>query len=69
MAKAVHPRDPLATESPANNGPNLFNQCRTVSWLISMPRSNSSSSTFRKERGKRTYIITTNRITSGDDLK
>ncbi len=33
------------------------------------PRSNSRSSTFRSDKGKRTYIITTNRITSGDELK
>jgi hypothetical protein len=25
--------------SPANIGPNLFHQCRTVSWQISIPRS------------------------------
>ena len=29
----------------------------------------SRSSTFRKLSGKRTYIITTRRITSGDELK
>jgi len=34
-----------------------------------MPRSNNRSSTFRKESGNRTYIITTRRITSGDELK
>jgi hypothetical protein len=55
--------------SPANIGPNLFHQKRTVSWLMSMPRSNSRSSTFRNDRGKRTYISTTRRITSGDELK
>ena len=55
--------------SPANIGPNLFHQNRTVSWQRSMPRSNSRSSTFRKLSGKRTYIITTRRITSGDELK
>jgi hypothetical protein len=55
--------------SPANMGPNLFHHSLTVSCEMSMPRSNSRSSTFRKESGKRTYIITTSRITSGDELK
>jgi hypothetical protein len=36
---------------------------------MSIPRSNSRSSTFRKLSGNRTYIITTSRITSGDELK
>jgi hypothetical protein len=36
---------------------------------MSMPRSNSRSSTFLSDSGKRTYIITTRRITSGDELK
>jgi hypothetical protein len=36
---------------------------------MSMPRSNSRSSTFLRLSGKRTYIITTRRITSGDELK
>jgi hypothetical protein len=31
---------------------------------MSIPRSHSSSSTFRSDSGKRTYIITTWRITS-----
>ena len=34
---------------------------------MSMPRSNSRSSTFRSESGKRTYIKTTNWITSGEE--
>jgi len=34
-----------------------------------MPRSNSKSSTFRSDSGNRTYIITTRRITSGDEWK
>jgi hypothetical protein len=53
--------------SPANIGPNLFHQSRTVSWRMSMPRSNSTSSTFRNDSGYRTYIITTSRITSGEE--
>jgi hypothetical protein len=55
--------------SAANSGPNLFHQCRTVAGLMSIPRSNSRSSTFPSERGKRTFIITTSRITSGEELK
>jgi hypothetical protein len=50
-------------------GPNRFHHIRTVSWQMSMPRSNSRSSTFRKLSGKRTYISTTRRITSGELLK
>jgi hypothetical protein len=34
-----------------------------------MPRSASRSSTFRRLSGKRTYIITTNRMISGEELK
>ncbi len=33
----------------ANIGPNRFHQYRTVSWQISMPRSNKRSSTCRSE--------------------
>ena len=39
--------------SAANIGPNLFHQKRTVSWLISMPRSCSRSSTLRSDSGNR----------------
>jgi hypothetical protein len=35
----------------ANIGPNRFHQNRTVSWQISIPRSNSRSSTWRIDRG------------------
>jgi hypothetical protein len=34
-----------------------------------IPRSNSRSSTFGSESGKRTYILATKRITSGEELK
>jgi hypothetical protein len=34
-----------------------------------VPRSNSRSSTFLSDSGKRTYIITTSRMTSGEELK
>ena len=46
-------------------GPNLCHQYRTVSWLISTPRSCSRSSTFRSDNGKRTYSITAMRMISG----
>jgi hypothetical protein len=35
-------------------GPNLFHQKRTVSWQISVPRSNSRYSTFLNDGGYRT---------------
>jgi hypothetical protein len=41
----------------------------TVSWPMSMPRSNSRSSTFRNDSGNRTYITTTRRTASGEALK
>ena len=53
----------------ANIGPKRFHQNLTVSWQRSMPRSNSRSSTLRSDKGKRMCIITTRRITSGDELK
>lgn len=52
--------------SAANNGPNRFHQSLTVSWQMSMPRSNSRSSTLRSDRGYLTSIMTTRRITSGE---
>jgi len=55
--------------SAANSGPNRFHHSRTVSWQMSMPRSNNRSSTFRRLSGNRTYIITTSRITSGEEWK
>ena len=55
--------------SAADIGPNRFHQNRTVSWLMSIPRSAKKSSTFRSDSGYRTYIITTRRITSGELLK
>src|SRR5580704_264120 len=45
--------------SAANIGPNRFHQNRTVSWLMSIPRSANRSSTLRSDSGYRTYIITT----------
>src|SRR6201986_3450338 len=55
--------------SAANIGPNQFHQNRTVSWLMSIPRSANRSSTLRSDGGYRTYIITTRRMTSGELLK
>ena len=55
--------------SEANFGPNLFHQKRTVSWLMSMPRSWSRSSTFLSNSGNRTYIITARRMISWLVLK
>ena len=51
----------------ANIGPNRFHQSRTASWQMSIPRSASMSSTFRRDSGNFTYIMTTVRIISGDD--
>ena len=55
--------------SAANIGPNRFHQNRTVSWLMSIPRSARRSSTLRNDSGYLTYIITTKRMTSGELLK
>ena len=44
--------------------PNLFHQNRIVSWLTSIPRSCSRSSTLRRDSGKRTYNITATRANS-----
>lgn len=55
--------------SMANIGQNRFRQKRTGSWQTVMPRSNNKPSTFRSDCGNRTYISSTKRITSGDELK
>ena len=47
-------RNNSGSVSAANIGPNLFHQKRTVSWLISILRSCSRSSTFRSDKGNRT---------------
>jgi hypothetical protein len=65
----THLANALTTDLGANIGPNLFHQNRTVSWLTSIPRSCSMSSTFRNESGKRTYNITARRMISGLVLK
>jgi hypothetical protein len=55
--------------SAANIGLNRFHQKRTVSWQMSTPRSASRSSTSRRDSGYFTYIITTRRMGSRDELK
>jgi hypothetical protein len=55
--------------SAASIGQNLFHQNQNVSWLISMPRSCSRSSTFRSDNGNRMYIITARRMICGLVLK
>ena len=55
--------------SAANIGPNRFHQNRTVSWLMSIPRSAKRTSTLRSDSGYLTYIITTRGMTSGELLK
>ena len=55
--------------SAANIGPNRFHQNRTVSWLMSIPRSAKRSSTLRSDSGYFTYISTARRIISGELLK
>ena len=55
--------------SDANIGPNLCHQYLTASWLTSMPRSCSKSSTLRRDSGNRTYSITARRMISGLVLK
>jgi hypothetical protein len=52
LRRRSHPLDAPPRISAANIGPNRFHQNRTVSWLISMPRSWRRSSTLRSESGK-----------------
>ena len=69
VTKPAHAENALTTNVPASSGPNLFHHSRTVSLQMSIPRSWSRSSTLRSESGYRTYIMTTRRMTSGDELK
>nr|WP_277979002.1 hypothetical protein [Sphingomonas phyllosphaerae] len=55
--------------SSANSAPHLFHHSLTVQWQMSIPRSNSRSSTFRSGSRKRTYISTISLITYGEELK
>lgn len=67
FAIALQRRSAARQMSPANNGPNLFHHSLTVSWQISVPRSNSRSSTFRNDSGMRMDVSITRRITSGKE--
>ena len=49
----------------ANSWPNLSPHWRIVSWLTSMPRKASISSTIRRLNGKRKYSHTVSLISSG----
>ena len=53
-----------AADLRANCWPNFRAHCRTVSWLTSMPRAASISSTIRRLKGKRKYNQTAWLITS-----
>src|SRR3546814_3637124 len=57
LPEPTHVRGPLFSDLAGHHS-------RTVSWQMSIPRSNSRSSTFRSDSGYFTYIITTRRITS-----
>ena len=65
MGMLAHRLDTLVADFAG--GPKRFHRSRTVSWQMSMPRSNSRSSTLRSDSGCRTYISTTSRITSGEE--
>jgi len=62
----AQPRDPGASSRTLKR---FFHQNRTVSWQISMRRSNGISSTCHRESGLRMRIITARRIISGELLK
>jgi hypothetical protein len=68
MAEAADAATHWRRMSAANSGSERFHQSLTVSWQMSIPRSSSRSSTLRGDNGDHTYIITTSRITSGDEL-
>jgi hypothetical protein len=55
--------------SAANIGPNRFHQCRTVAWQIRPALEQQIFDVPQREEGKRTYIITTRRMISGEELK
>ena len=62
-------RDRFFLVSVANIDPNLFHQNLRVSWLISIPRLWSKSSTLRSHKKNGQESITANRIISGDVKK
>jgi hypothetical protein len=69
LAEAAHPAPRWQRMSHAHMGPNLFRCIRTVLSQISIPGSNSRSSTFCQDSGKRTYISTTSQMISSDELE
>jgi hypothetical protein len=66
---AAHGRHPLLADLGGEHRAKPVPQNRTVSWLMSIPRSARRSSTLRSDSGYFTYIITTRRMTSGELLK
>jgi len=72
MAQTSCPQLPWLTggvQSSPRFVPNRFRQNRTVACVMSIQRSWSRCSTVRSESGKRIYIITARRMTSGEVLK
>jgi hypothetical protein len=69
LAITLHPAHALATNVGSNKRAEPVPPQPHVSWQILIPRSNNRSSTLRKLSGNRTYIITTRRMISGDELK
>ena len=68
VAEAAHTADPLTADVSGEQWPEAVPPKRTVSWQTSIPGSASRSSTFLSDSGNLTYISTTSRITSGDEL-
>jgi hypothetical protein len=69
LRMATHVRDASVTNLSGEHRAEPVHQNRTVSWLMSIPRSAKRSSTFRSESGCLTYIVMTKRMTSGELLK
>jgi hypothetical protein len=69
LGEAAQTRNTVLSDLCREHRAKRFHQNRIVSGLMSIPRSASRSSTLRSDRGYRTYIITTRRITSGELLK
>jgi hypothetical protein len=67
MPEAAHSRCAWATNIGSKRRPKPIPPHLHGSWQMLMLRSNSRSSTFRSESGKRMYIMTTSRITSGEN--
>lgn len=69
LPEAAHPPDPLSLDVSGGHRANPVPPMSQGLVAESMPRSTSRFSTFRRLSGKRTYIITISRMTSGDELK